>query len=187
MAELVTNNQVSSSTKVSPFFSNYGYHPRFTVTIKRFIKSISSLDAKEFALKMRSLHDELRSNIKTAQDQQENAANTNRKPAPCLKIGDLVFLSSKHIRTTRNSQKLDWKKLGPFPVKQVISPYAYCLDLPKSMKFHPVFHVSLLELAASNPVPGQVQLPPPPIIIDGEEEFEVEQIYDSRSTKRSGL
>ncbi|KAI0994621.1 hypothetical protein K3495_g13560 [Podosphaera aphanis] len=164
MAEFAANNQVSSSTKVSPFYSNYGYHPRFTVTIKQTIYQIY--------FKPRC---------------QRICPKNEKKPAPRLKVGDLVFLSSKHIRTTRNSQKLDWKKLGPFPVKQIISPYAYCLDLPKSMKIHPVFHVSLLELAASEPVPGQVQLPPPPIIIDGEEEFEVEQIYDSRLTKRSGL
>ncbi|KAI0995439.1 Transposon Tf2-9 polyprotein [Podosphaera aphanis] len=37
MAEFAANNQVSSSTKVSPFYSNYGYHPRFTITIKPFI------------------------------------------------------------------------------------------------------------------------------------------------------
>ncbi|KAH8152703.1 uncharacterized protein LAJ45_02927 [Morchella importuna] len=81
----------------------------------------------------------------------------------------MVFVSAKNIRTTRNSRKLDWKKLGPFPIKAVISPYAYRVDLPRSMKMHPVFHVSLLDPAAQDP------------------EYEVDGILDSRTTRNNGL
>jgi hypothetical protein len=60
--------------------------------------------------------------------------------------------------------------MGPFPVKRVISPYAYELTLPDSMKIQPVFHISLLELAPIDPLPGQIQTPPPPVIIEEMEE-----------------
>ena len=53
------------------------------------------------------------------------------------------------------------------------------------MKVHPVFHVSLLEPVASNPLPGQTQPPPPPIIVDNEEEYEVEDILDTRKRGRT--
>ena len=187
MAEFAANNQVSATTQATPFFSNYGFHPKFTVSIKTHKKSLPNLDAKNFALKMKDLHNHLKANIRSAQDQQEQAVNTKRKPAPRYFVGDLVFLSAKNIRTTRNSRKLDWKKLGPFPIKNIISPYAYRLSLPSTMKIHPVFHVSLLEPAANDPVPGQKQSRPPPIVIDGEEEFQIEEIYDSRATKNFGL
>ena len=48
------------------------------------------------------------------------------------------------------------------------------------MKVHPVFRVSLLESAFSDPLPGQRNPPPPPIIVDGEEEWFVEKIVSSR-------
>jgi hypothetical protein len=48
------------------------------------------------------------------------------------------------------------------------------------MKIHPVFHVSLLEPVATDPIPGQVPPPVPPIIVDNEEEYEVEEILDFR-------
>ncbi|KAI0996998.1 hypothetical protein K3495_g11185 [Podosphaera aphanis] len=134
MAEFSANNQVSSSTQASPFFSNYGFHPRFTIDIKPIARKALSTDAKAFAAKMKDLHEFLRANIRTAQDHHEQAVNNKRKPAPRYLVGDLVFLSAKNIRTTRNSQKLDWRKLGPFPIKEIISPYAYRLDPPPKYK-----------------------------------------------------
>ena len=46
------------------------------------------------------------------------------------------------------------------------------------MKIHNVFHVSLLEPCKQS-VEGNVSLPPP-IVVDGKEKFEVEEISDSR-------
>ncbi|KAH0606065.1 uncharacterized protein H6S33_004522 [Morchella sextelata] len=76
MAEFSANNQVSASTKATPFFANYDFQPRFTVTIKPLDGTPPSLNAKDFASKMKELHPHLRSNIRTAQDQQEQAINT---------------------------------------------------------------------------------------------------------------
>ncbi|KAH0602908.1 uncharacterized protein H6S33_008558 [Morchella sextelata] len=71
MAEFSVKNQVSLSTKAKPFFANYGFHPRFTVTTKSLDRTPPSLNAKDFASRMKELHEYLRSNIRTAQDQQE--------------------------------------------------------------------------------------------------------------------
>jgi hypothetical protein len=41
------------------------------------------------------------------------------------------------------------------------------------MKVHPVFHISLLELYKESSILGRFQVLPPPIEIEGQEEFEV--------------
>ena len=52
------------------------------------------------------------------------------------------------------------------------------------MKIHPVFHTNLLRLDPDDPLPGQIQEPPLPIEIDGEEEYEVESVLDSRMYRK---
>jgi hypothetical protein len=78
--------------------------------------------------------------------------------------------------------KLDAKRLGPFRIAEVVgeAQSAYKLELPPQMKVHSVFHVSLLTLYRANTIPGRIQPPPPPIVVDGAEEHEVERILDSR-------
>ena len=53
------------------------------------------------------------------------------------------------------------------------------------MKCHPVFHVSLLEPAAHDPLAGQKQPAPPPIIVDDNVEFEVEEILYSKLVRKT--
>ena len=52
------------------------------------------------------------------------------------------------------------------------------------MGMHNVFHVQLLEPYTDNLIPNRVQLPPPPIEIEGKKEYEVEAILDSRTNER---
>ena len=63
-----------------------------------------------------------------------------------------------------------------------MSPYTYQLHLPPSMsRLHPVFNVVKLTPAPEDLILGRRPQPPPlPEIIDGEEEWVVEEFLDSR-------
>jgi len=91
-----------------------------------------------------------------------------------------VLLLPRNIRTTRPCKKLDYKKIGPFKILGRIGTSAYKLDLPASMRIHNTFHISLLELYNDNKLPSQRSEPPPPILIEGEPEYELEEIIYSR-------
>ena len=99
-------------------------------------------------------------------------------PAPVFPIGIEVWLLHRYIQTTGPSSKLDFKRLEWFKILEKISNYTYKLGLPASMKCHPVFNVSLLERAATDPLRGQKRLQPPPIIVDDKQEWEAKEIVD---------
>ena len=132
---------------------------------------------------MEDLLDVLCTKMSAAQAKYQDDTDRHRLPAPTFKLGDEVWLDSSNIRTKRPSRKLDWKNLGRFTIKKVLSPWAYELDLPSTMKIHPVFHVSLLLPVAKDPLPGQVPPPLQPIEVDGNISWEVEDIYDSKKVQ----
>ena len=70
--------------------------------------------------------------------------------------------------------------MGPFKIIRKVGTSTYKLDLPASMKIHNTFHISLLEPYEDNKFPSKIQTSPPPIEIDGEPEYELEEIIDSR-------
>ena len=122
----------------------------------------------------------LHAEIAYKQETQAEFANKHQLPAPILQVGDEVWLHRRFINTTRPSNKLDHKRLGTFKIIDRIGTHAYRLALPPTMKIHPVFHASLLEPVATNPLPGQRIPPNPPMEVDGELEWEVQEILDSR-------
>ncbi|XP_075711066.1 uncharacterized protein LOC142746912 [Rhinoderma darwinii] len=70
-------------------------------------------------------------------------------------------------------------KMDPEKVKAV-SPVAFRLELPDSIKVHPVFHVSLLKPMIPTSFPGRISSPPDSVQVNEHEEFLVEKILDSR-------
>src|SRR5277367_1788656 len=83
---------------------------------------------------------------------------------------------------TRLSQKLDVKRMGPFKVLEVVGEgkLAYRLELPVQMRVHPVFHVSLLEPYWENMLLGRAREPLLRVEVEGELEYEVARILDSK-------
>jgi len=142
----------------------------------------SSLETvNKFTKRIESATKEAKSVIRKVQEDMTRYYNQRRSPAPVFKPGDQVYLDASDIRTTRPSPKLSHRRLGPFEIERQVGPIAYWLKLPHGLRqLHPVFNVVKLSAALDNPIPGRKpQAPPPPIVIDRELEWEVEEVSDS--------
>lgn len=66
---------------------------------------------------------------------------------------------------------------------EVPSPHTVRLEVPTGI--HPVFHVDLIRLAAKDPLPSQVidDTQPPPVAVDGENEYYVDEVLDTRERR----
>src|SRR5712672_1894288 len=100
-------------------------------------------------------------------------------------IGQKVWLEGKNIKRPYDSPKLSPKRYGPFRVVAKISSVAYKLQIPATWQIHDVFHASLLTPYKETVEHGKNFLEPPPDVIEGEEEWEVEQILTKRIFGRS--
>lgn len=180
VSQFSSNIQMTETTQHSLFMSNFGFSPRLNEGLGNWIEESGESDSVLFAVSLVLLHDNLRAEMKWAQDRYEEGVNTSQIPAPSFKVGHEVWLSATTIRTVPPSMKLDHKCLGKVEVVQVISPYKYKLTVTKSMKIHPVFHVWLSEPVLEDPIHGQVTVPPDPVFIQGQEKLELQEILDSR-------
>ncbi|XP_073418347.1 uncharacterized protein [Dendrobates tinctorius] len=181
LAEFSYNNTQSSSTKVTPFFANLGYHPSI---LPRSPVAVPIPAVGDRVTELQRVQEVLKDTLTTAQRRYKDSADAHRRPAPSYQVGDSVWLSTKNLKLGVPSQKLGQKYIGPFRISRIVNSVACRLKLPRTMKVHPVFHVSLLKPVTPNTFQGRVVPPPPPVMVDGQEEFVVEAILDSRLHRR---
>ena len=72
--------------------------------------------------------------------------------------------------------------VGPYKVKEIISSNAIELELPKSIRIHPVVNVSRVQLYKPQ-VEGQKKILSKPVIIEREKEFEVKKILNKKTVR----
>jgi len=178
MAEFQYNNHVHSATQTVPFLVDTGRLPRMGFEPRPRSKVEA---ANTFVQQMKSAIEEAKSALMRSKDEMACYYNRKRTPTPEFKVGDKVFIDASDIKTTRPSIKLAHRFIGPYLIEQKIGPLNYKVKLPVGMKIHPVFNVVKLRVAPEDPIDGRhANLPPAPEIIDGEPEYEVEKILDSR-------
>ena len=178
-AEFAYNQSRNTATRRTPFSMAYKFTPEFRTQIaaKRTMQEGQNQSAEE---KAQQLEDSLRESKELwASTRSTMAEYYNRKHVDkSYKIGDEVMLASKNIRLRKPSKKLTDKFLGPFKVIEAVGKVAYKLQLPKGYsRLHPTFHVSLLEPYRRR---ENVRLPDP-VEIEGEEEWEVEEVLAERT------
>jgi hypothetical protein len=157
LAEFAANNHTSETTNCSVFFGNYGFHPRMTFG-QHPIKdpnNIREVHAQQMAQWMEQLFRELRAEMKRAQAVQSEQANKSRRVRTELQVGHNVWMDARNLSTARPSKKLDWKRIGPNEITEVVSPWAYRIKLPNQLHIHNIEPISRLEMTAQDPLPNQ--------------------------------
>lgn len=177
-AQWAYNNSTNEQTEMSPQKALYGYEQNNSTLGKTMVQNP---EADNMAKHIVEIQEKLQKEWQQLQGRMVHYANQKRLEGPTLEEGDKVYLLRRNIKTKRPSEKLDWKKLGPFKIEKKVSKVNYRLTLPKKMRIHPVFHISLLEPAPKNAkLETQEETQK-----DGE--YEVEEILDSRLDKPTGL
>ena len=97
LMEFAYNNAPSTTTSVSPFFANKGYHPNITIHPKH---DIASSKACNFAVDLNELQSTRKAEISAAQQCYQKSADMRRSPAPDFKVGDKVFVKAQFFQTT---------------------------------------------------------------------------------------
>ena len=190
-AEIAFNNSVHASTGFTPFYLNSGQH--FRLPMDAAVQAAQQAANPTAAQRIEQLARDLqraKANLLLAQQRQAKYADRSRR-AETFAVGDRVLLSTEHLalKSAGQTPKLLAKYIGPFPVVRVVSDVSYELALPPSLRIHPTFHISKLRRfqdgSAAFPHRPSLQRPPPDIMPDGEEEWEVERVVDVR-TRRFG-
>ena len=185
-AQLALNSRPQSSIGMSPFFALHGFEAPSPIPLSAEVlaepSAPSSPEARAtaFVKKLKETTDYCQSAMaSTAQDQERNA-NKSRAPAERFAPGDKVWLDLRNFGSQREKKKLDWLH-AKFTVRRVLSPQVVELEgLPTGADT--TFNVDLLRRAANDPMPGQetADPQPPAILVEGENEFTVEEIRAAR-------
>lgn len=174
-AEFALNSRVSSATGKAPFELIYGYLPDFTIPIGR-KSNIPSLD--ERLDRMAQARKDASAALRMTKAKMKEQYEKGKRTAHEFKVGEFVWLNAKNIHIHQQTPKLGPRQLGPFKITGKHGPLDYHLELPHWLKIHPVFHVDRLSPWHDQGIPQP--LPPQPEIIEGEENYEIEEILDSR-------
>jgi len=91
-----------------------------------------------------------------------------------------VWLEATNLKMMHPTAKLSPRRYGPFEITKKLSHMVYQLHIPQKWKIHDVFHTSLLTPYKETEEHGPNYHKPPPDIIEGKPEWEVEQIVGAR-------
>uniref|UniRef100_A0A0W0G2H2 Putative reverse transcriptase-rnase h-integrase n=1 Tax=Moniliophthora roreri TaxID=221103 RepID=A0A0W0G2H2_MONRR len=178
LAEFAHNNRTHSVLKKSPFYMMMGYHPRPLPTIfeKTTIPSV-----EERLQELKRVREETASLLELARQQM---IRREKQKLDTFEEGQKVWLEAKNLATGYPSKKLAPKREGLFKILKALGPVTYKLELPHQWKIHPVFHMALLSPFKQTEAHGPSFTEPPPDLIEGFEEYEVEAIVGHRPKKR---
>ncbi|MBW0529944.1 hypothetical protein O181_069659 [Austropuccinia psidii MF-1] len=123
LADFAYNNSDHSSTKQSPFFRVYGRDPQFDS-----VHITQETPAGKLSTRMQPVQQNVKRELEIVINRLKRYADKSRASPPVFNSGDMVWLSSKKIKSTRPTKEMSERWLGPFPILKKISTHAYHLN-----------------------------------------------------------
>jgi len=160
--------------------ANYGRELRMGGDIRRRRKVEKAM---EFVERMKKVYEEAGATLKKAQEDMKRQVDKGRRETENWKRGDRVLLSTKDlVFKERPARKLVDRYIGPYTIEEVVSTNAVKLQLPTSMRIHPVVNVSQI-VQYKEQVERQKGEEGKPIEIEGVKEWEIEKILNKRKIR----
>ena len=178
--EFAYNNSFNASLGDTPFFLGHGRQPTLPISVSKPTKSPAVNDF------VQNLHNKIiaaRDHLKQIQGIAADRRQKHLKPTS-FSIGDLVLLNTENYNLQLPSYKLSPRWIGPLKILQIRGPNTVLIEVPPRLsRIEPIQNVEHLKPYVSrHPSIG----PTPPVqfpdIIDGQEEYEVEDILSHRKT-----
>lgn len=171
--EYSLNTSISDSTGSCPFEILYGVPHRETPAVQ---PPHGPKDAEDFYSRRQQIRSEVQDAIKFAQTRMSSYFDAKHRPVTLE--GQAYIKMAKTGRIGYHlpqASALSTKKVGPFKILSRVGRLAYRLELPKTMKIHPVISVVHLEQASIDPF-ERVVPQPGPVIVEGQEEWVIEKL-----------
>jgi RNase H-like domain found in reverse transcriptase/Integrase zinc binding domain/Integrase core domain/Chromo (CHRromatin Organisation MOdifier) domain len=191
LMEYAYNDSVHTGTGFTPFFLEYGVDPLTPLALinKAGLKQQTEgaqgkIHAAVYTCtKIQQSLGEAKLAIQKAQSKQQKAIDS-RHSTVTFKQGDQVMLATRHLYLpwAGKSRKLRHPWVGPFSIVAMMGDNAAKLELPATMKCHPVQNVSKLKHWKESPERfiGRQGPPATTLFDDGHEEYSVEEILAKR-------
>jgi hypothetical protein len=180
--EFAYNDSVSATTGYTPFQLTMGSHPRMPMGV---LEETNVPAVDDIIARMSNNISDARDQLVRARAVQAYYHGQTLRP-PTFQPNDMVLLSTAHLDLKLPSRKLTPLFIGPFRILELRGTNAVKLELSRRLnRISPVQNVQYLRPYHNrDPSDGFVPAAPPPIVIDGEEEYEVEDIIAHRYVSR---
>ena len=130
---------------MSPFKANSEQDPCIGFELR---KKGKFEEVNKFAEMMQKIQKKVKATLEKAQEDIKKYIDKHRGEAEEYQVGDLVLLSTKDLTyqmVGRRMEKLMKRFVGPYKVKAIVSTNAIVLELPSTVKIHPVVNISRVQ------------------------------------------
>ena len=195
--EFAHNRSTASAHSMSPFSLVYHYEPLAPPDLALFSElplhakrgpspgppTSKSRSGHRYCISWVTKFQSARALLQQAKDRMRDSANRSRIDRQ-FDVGDFVMLNTRTYRLKKPapSEKFLPRFCGPFKIVSRVGPSAYKLALPLACKIHPVVHVSKLWKYTPR---HNVAQPPPPILLEHSQTFQVLDILSHRGSPSS--